>query len=92
MPKSKYYQNRLDILRSFLESPSQQVFDYRAVKKERGAMVSAIENVTIDLRMETIRKGSPHILRLIKTQAAYELDLKNWEEDVALLERLEATL
>ena len=51
-------------------------------------MEYAIKSVTIDLKMETIRKGSPHTLRLTKTQAAYERSLKKWEVDVELLKRL----
>ncbi len=52
-------------------------------------MESAICNATVDLRTETIKKGSPHTLRITKTQAAYERALKEWKRDVALLERLE---
>ena len=55
-------------------------------------MDSAVGSVTIDLRMETIKKGSPHTLRLIKTQAAYEKDLANWRIDVSLLEEVENSL
>ncbi len=83
-----YYQDELEEIRSFLESPSQQVFDYRRNERIRKAMASAIKSVTLDLRMETIRSGSPHTLRLIKTQSAYELALKHWEEDSDLLARL----
>ncbi|MFK7979021.1 MAG: hypothetical protein AB8G86_03485, partial [Saprospiraceae bacterium] len=88
VPKADYYKNELEIIRSFLESPSQQVFDYSRRESIRKQMASAIKNVTIDLRMETIRSGSPHTLRLIKTQSAYELALKHWEEDSDLLMRL----
>ncbi len=51
-------------------------------------MESAIINVTIDLRTETIRKGSPHTLRLIKTQDAYERELAKWKTDVDLLKKV----
>ncbi len=51
-------------------------------------MESAIQNVTIDLRTETIRKGSPHTLRLIKTRDTYERDLAEWETDVMLLKKV----
>ena len=40
------------------------------------------------VKTETIRKGSPHTLRIIKTQANYEHQLKNWHKDVALLEKV----
>lgn len=72
-------------LQRFLQSPTEMVYDFRAVQKARTDLEEAIGRVTIDLKKETIRKGSPHILRLTKTQAAYELELKRWEEDRLLL-------
>ena len=88
IPKSKYYQNRLEILRPFLESPTQQVFDYIKNERERKDMKYAVKDVTIDIRMETIRSGRPYTLRLTKTQTAYEKKLKEWEEDLAFLEQV----
>jgi len=89
VPKTEsYYQDELEQIRPFLESPSQQVFDYRKRESDRKQMTRAIKSVTIDLKMETIRRGSPHTLRLIKTQSAYELALKHWEEDSDLLVKL----
>lgn len=76
------------LLADFLQSPVQQVFDYRKPQAERSEMESAIQNVTIDLRTETIRKGSPHTLRLIKTRDTYERDLAEWEADVMLLKKV----
>ncbi|MEM1122791.1 MAG: 2OG-Fe(II) oxygenase [Bacteroidota bacterium] len=90
LPKAEsYYQDKLELLRSFMQSPTQKVFDYVKNESYRKAMASAINSVTIDLRMETIRRGRPYTLRLTKTQAAYELALKHWYEDVKLLEKLE---
>ncbi|WP_084490112.1 hypothetical protein [Niabella ginsenosidivorans] len=76
------------ILKAFLESPTEQVFDYRKNQSERAALEDAIDRVTIDLKTETIKKGSPHTLRITKTQAAYQRQMKYWKEDVALLEKL----
>jgi hypothetical protein len=76
------------LLADFLQSPTQQVFDYRKPQAERSEMENAIGNVTIDIKTETIRKGSPHTLRLIKTQDAYERSLANWETDVMLLKKV----
>jgi hypothetical protein len=59
------------------------------VKADRERMEQAIRGETIDLSMETIRKGSPHTLRLTKTQAAFRLSMKEWEEDVNLLKTIE---
>ncbi len=75
-------------LKEFLESPHQQVFDYRAKQHERSEMEHAISHVVIDLKTETIRKGSPHTLRITKTQAAYHRQMKDWNEDVALLKKI----
>ena len=49
-----------------------QIFDYRKAPVERTEMENAIRYVTIDIKTETIKKGTPHTLRLIKTQATYE--------------------
>lgn len=77
-----------NLLKAFLESPTEQVFDYRKNQNERAVLEDAIRHVTIDLKTETIKKGSPHTLRITKTQAAYQRQMKEWKEDVALLEKL----
>jgi len=51
-------------------------------------MENAISNVVIDLKTETIRKGSPHTLRIIKTQEAYDKQMKKWGEDLELLNKV----
>lgn len=76
------------ILKPFLESADTQVFEYRKAQLYRSQMESAIARVTIDLKMETIKKSSPHVLKITKTQAAYERALKNWQEDMAILEKI----
>ena len=81
-------QKQWQILKEFLESSNQQSFDYRAAQNERNAMDQAIRSVVIDLKTETIKKGSPHTLRITKTEAAYHRQLKEWKEDVLLLEQL----
>jgi hypothetical protein len=55
-------------------------------------MENAISRVTIDLKMETIRKGSPHTLRLTKNQANYQREMVLWNKDVALLRAVEGVL
>lgn len=77
-----------NMLSPFLTSTDIQVFEYRKGESYRKQMAAAINRVTIDLKMETIKKGSPHILKITKTQAAYEKALKNWQEDMAILETL----
>jgi len=88
VPKTTYDEKIWELLRPFLESPTQQTFDYVKNESYRKNMKYAIKRVTIDLETETIRRGRPYTLRLTKTQAAYDKKLKEWEEDVALLEQL----
>ncbi len=76
------------ILADFLQSPNENIFDFRRNQHERNELEHAINNVTIDLKMETIKKGSPHVLRITKTQASYQRQMKHWNEDVALLEKV----
>ncbi|WP_268225836.1 2OG-Fe(II) oxygenase [Sinomicrobium oceani] len=83
-----YYGAQWKILKAFLESPDEVVFDFRKKQDERNEMVSAIKNVVIDLKTETIKKGSPHTLRITKTQDAYNRLMKNWYKDVALLGKM----
>jgi hypothetical protein len=88
LPESpNHYHKIWAFLTDFLRSPTQQIFDYQKAQNERSEMESALRNVTIDIKTETIKKGSPHTLRLIKTQDAYERDLFKWKADVALLEK-----
>ncbi|HRI28658.1 MAG TPA: hypothetical protein PK715_11425, partial [Chitinophagales bacterium] len=89
VPKTKANAHIWEMLRSFLQSPTETTFDYIKAESYRREMENAIHNVTIDLKMETIRKGSPYTLRLIKTQAAYDRLVQEWKDDVNLLAKLE---
>ncbi len=89
VPKYKGDPDIWALLRPFLESPVESVFDYRQRESLRRSMESAIKYNSVDLSMETITKGSPHTLRLTKTQASYEKKLSHWEKDMLLLGRLE---
>lgn len=84
LPDTKGYAQQWAILASFLQSPKQSVFDYSAKQADRSNMEHAIKGVTIDLTMQTIRKGSPHTLRITKTEASYNRKMRRWEEDVTL--------
>lgn len=88
MPETTSYKKQWHILKEFLASPTEQIFDYKIPQAERTMMENAIRSVTIDLKMETIKKGTPHTLRLTKTQDQYNRELKKWNEDVSLLEEL----
>jgi hypothetical protein len=87
-----YFKKQWQILRPFMESPEKNVFDFRAIQSDRTEMESAIKRVTVDLKMETIKKGSPHTLRITKTQRSYQRNLKKWEEDKTILEQLNKTI
>lgn len=88
MPTSTYHKREWGILKLFLESPSQEVFEFRKPQKDRLEMESAIKSVTIDLKMQTIKKGSPHTLLIIKTQDEYKRKLHDWEQDLNLLTKI----
>jgi hypothetical protein len=85
---SSNYKKVWALLADFLRSPTEQIFDYKKAQAERTEIENAIINVKIDIRTETIRKGMPHTLRLIKTQYAYENELAKWETDVLLLKKV----
>lgn len=88
LPHITAYQKQWTILAAFLQSPTEAVFDYRINQSDRNLMENAIHQVTIDLKTATIKKGSPHTLRITKTQAAYEWQMKEWNDDVLLLGRV----
>lgn len=85
MPLTNSYAKQWQQLKTFLEAPDQQVFDYRKNQSERDGLENAIRQVVIDLKTETIKKGSPHTLRITKTKQAYNGKMKKWNEDVELL-------
>jgi hypothetical protein len=92
VPSNSYDKKQWAELKAFLESPDLQVFDYQRLLSERKDMEHAIRRADIDLRTETIRKGSPHTLRIIKTQAAYQKKMKIWKEDLVWLDKVTAVL
>jgi hypothetical protein len=88
VPDTTYHKEQWKLLKEFLESPDEKVFNYRKNQSERSEMEHAIRKVEIDLKTETIKKGSPHTLRITKTQAAYHREMKRWEEDRELLNKI----
>ncbi|ELR71544.1 hypothetical protein C900_02459 [Fulvivirga imtechensis AK7] len=87
VPQSKPYAQQWNLLSGFMQSPVQHTFDYRTNMQERKLMESAISSVKADLTMETIKKGSPHTLRITKTQATYKQQFREWQEDTELLKK-----
>jgi len=92
MPTFTHHKRQWEILKLFLESPSQETFEYRKIKQDRLEMESAIKSVTIDLKMETIKKGSPHLLLITKTQDQYKRKLRDWGHDLTLLDKISQRL
>jgi predicted 2-oxoglutarate/Fe(II)-dependent dioxygenase YbiX len=56
----------------FLGDPSQKTWSFRAGEQRRKFLMELAYNSKSDVMMETIKKGSPHTLQFIKTQASYE--------------------
>lgn len=79
-------------LQAFLESPTQDVLDIRKAQRYRDHIENAIRNATVDLTTETIRRGSPHTLRLYKNQNEYDRKLHNWETDKKNLQKVKIAL
>ncbi len=88
VPTIQYDRETWEMLRPFLESPTQNILEYRRREHDRRQVEYALQKVTIDLKTETITKGSPHTLLLIKTRAAFERAMRHWEEDGVLLKKL----
>ena len=88
VPESRDYSKIWGMLADFLRSPEQQIFEFKSLQTNRTEMENAIRNTTIDLDTETIRKGSPHTLKLTKNTNAYHHQLKKWEEDCKLMEKM----
>ena len=89
IPQNTSQSNCWKILEAFMQSPTEQVFDYRIGQKNRDEMTNAIRSSNADLSMETIKKGSPYTLRITKTKRSYDEKMKIWNQDCTVLERLE---
>ena len=88
MPSTTSHTKQWQLLKAFLESPDQRIFDFQKNQNERSLLENAITHVVIDLKTETIKKGSPHTLRITKTQDAYKKKMKKWNEDMELLNKI----
>ncbi len=77
-----------EILTPFLSSPTQSEYRFVANEALRKEMEYVIRYSGADLRTETITKGRPYTLLIIKTQANYERLLTEWAEDMRLLLKL----
>jgi len=82
------YKKIWNMLSGFLHSETAEIWDYKARKDVRLEIENVIRNTPVDLKIKTITEGSPHTLRLTKTQGTYELNLKKWGKDSELLAQL----
>jgi hypothetical protein len=89
IPQDTRFKNNWAILEPFMQSPTTQVLEYRRVQKERDDMEYTIRNSDADLKTETIKKGSPYTLLITKTQDHYLRQMKIWNHDCMILEKLE---
>ncbi|PGH11888.1 hypothetical protein AJ80_06953 [Polytolypa hystricis UAMH7299] len=66
-------------LNSFLSDPVVQVYDFRMAQHRRDHLEQVLSST---VKRETIRAGSPHTLRLTKTEKAFERDHQAWKSRV----------
>lgn len=92
VPNSRFYADQIEILREFLESPVEIVFYFKSRKDERKFMERVVKEVLTDLKTHTIRKGSPHTLCITKTRDAYHRSVREWHEDVEMLQRIQQNI
>ena len=76
------------LLSAFMASPKEHVFELKKNQEYRERMERIIKHSSVDLTCETIRKGSPHTLKLTKNQNSYEKSMREWERDVELLKTI----
>lgn len=82
-------------LQTFLRDPQQAVWEFKAIQERRTKLENIANHAKIDADCETIRRGSPHTLRITKNQASYsrkvaqrQLDEKHYAQLLALQQRL----
>jgi hypothetical protein len=76
-------------LSQYLAHPAQKEWVLRAAAAQRAHVESTIKAAGCDLDMTTVRRGSPHSLVCTKNQASYERRVKQRENDLVDIQRLE---
>jgi hypothetical protein len=89
IPETKNNKELWNLIKDFMASPIETNYDHKGYAAQREEIERILKQSNVDLRFETIRKGSPHTLRLIKTHKSYEDDLELWHKDLKYLEKLE---
>jgi hypothetical protein len=91
-PKNALGQHWYSLLRDFFKDPNEQFFDYQATQANRKNLEHELRYSSLEVRCETIRKGSPHTLRIIKTSENYQKRLKEWEIAMEELQQIKDEL
>lgn len=78
-------------LRDFLRDPDRAEFEIKAAEHHRNHMQHEIEYQSLDLKFQKIRVGNRYALRFTKTTGSYQRALKQYENDLKLLAKLELT-
>lgn len=76
-------------LARFLADPTCESWSFKAVQAERNHVESTIANSHSDLATTTLRRGSPHTLVCTKTQASYQRRVRQRQDDLKNLTRIE---
>ena len=84
IPKENKKGKIWDILIPFLESPTLEKIEYKRAKAYRDEMENGIRNAPVDLDTQTIKKGTPYTLLIIKNEATYKKLFEKWSKDCEL--------
>ncbi|MEI8397203.1 MAG: 2OG-Fe(II) oxygenase [Rhodospirillaceae bacterium] len=77
-------------LARFLSDPGARSWEFRAAEARRRHVKGSIRTAGSDVDTATVRQGSPHRLVCVKNQASYECRVKQRQQDIIDLARLES--
>ena len=78
----------LKTLKTFCLDPDAETYDFKTNKEFRSAIEEHIRDAKLDFDCTTIKKGSPHILRLKKNDKSYHRSLTQRDVDIKLHKKL----
>ena len=81
-----------ETLRGFLIDPKVNILKLPMAEKRRIHLQDIIKRNKLDIRHETICKGSPFTLVCTKTNASYEAALKSYDRDLIYLSKVQRLL
>ncbi len=76
-------------LQEFLADPDAESQDFKYAQDIRSELEALIKTHQLDLDYQTVKTGTPHILRCIKNSASHQRALKQRKADLALQAKLE---